>query len=155
MFSDSTSSSRLEVFCKNVVLKNSVIFTGKHLYWSLLLIKFLLKKTPTQVFSYELKNTPTQVFSYEFWGIVKNSFLIEHLRWLLLSFFTRSQKEIIFLINHSVIKTFEGSDVLNAQNVQHSQKKYFSSVDFLVVKIYRYFLIVYVRKKNLYSFYLC
>ena len=143
MFSDSTSSSCLEVFCKNVVLKNSVIFTGKHLYWSLLLIKSLLKKTPTQV------------FSYEFWGIVKNSFLIEHLRWLLLSFFTRSQKEIIFLINHSVIKTSECSDVLNAQNVQHSQKKYFSSVDFLVVKIYRYFLIVYVRKKNLYSFYLC
>ena len=37
------------------VLENFAIFTGKHLYWSLFLIKLqacnFVKKTPTQVFS--------------------------------------------------------------------------------------------------------
>ena len=84
-----------------------------------------------------------------FGEFLRTIFLIEHLWQLPLNFFTRPQKEIIFLMNQSVIKTFKCSDVLNAQNVQHSQKYYFFSVDFLVVKIYRYFLFVYMRKKKL------
>ena len=44
------------------VIKNFAIFTGKHLCWSLLLIK-----------------TPTQVFSYEYCKIFKNYFK-KHLR---------------------------------------------------------------------------
>ena len=34
-------SSRAEVFCKKGVLKNFAKFTGKHLRWSLFIIKFL------------------------------------------------------------------------------------------------------------------
>ena len=33
-------SSRLQLFFKIGALKNFAIFTGKHLYWSLFLIKF-------------------------------------------------------------------------------------------------------------------
>ena len=46
-----------QIFFMTGLLKNFAIFTGKHLYWSLFLIKlqdwrlvFLLKETPTQVF---------------------------------------------------------------------------------------------------------
>ena len=40
-----------EVFYKKGVLKDKVKFTGKHLYWSLFLIKFIEKGTPVQLFS--------------------------------------------------------------------------------------------------------
>ena len=54
------------MFFKIGVLENFANFTGKHL-----LIKFATK-------------TLTQVFSYEICEILKNSFFIEHLWWLLL-----------------------------------------------------------------------
>ena len=63
------------MFFKIDFLKNFTIFKGKHLCWSLLLIKFC---------NFFKKETPMQVFSCEYWGIFKNSFFIEHLRWLLL-----------------------------------------------------------------------
>ena len=47
----------LKVFYKKAVLKNFVIFTGKHLCWSLFLIK-----------------TPIQVFSCEYCKIFKNNY---------------------------------------------------------------------------------
>ena len=59
---------RLEVFCRKGVLRNFAKFTGKHLRQSL---------------SIE-KETSSQVFSCGFSGISKNTFFIEHLRWLLL-----------------------------------------------------------------------
>ena len=37
------------MFCKIGILRNLVVFTGKHLHWSL----FFKKETPTQVFSCE------------------------------------------------------------------------------------------------------
>ena len=50
-------NSRSQMFFKVGVLKNFVSFTGKHLCWSLFLIKlqawrpnFLKKETPTQIF---------------------------------------------------------------------------------------------------------
>ena len=55
------------------VLKNYAVFTGKHMCWSLFLIKF-------QAFTF---TTPTQVFSSEYCENFKNSFFTEHLRWLL------------------------------------------------------------------------
>ena len=51
-------SSRSQMFLKIVVLENFAIFTGKHLCWSLFLIKL----------------TPTQLFSCEYWKIFKNTF---------------------------------------------------------------------------------
>ena len=98
MFSDSTSrSSHAELFCKKVVLKISAIFTGKHLRWSLFLIKL-------QGLQHRWKeNFPVNI------GIFKNSFSIEHLWWLLLNFFTGFQKEKAFSINRSVMKTFKCS----------------------------------------------
>ena len=70
-------SSRSQIPFKTGVLKNFAIFTGKHLCWSLFLIKFLFNKVSLQM-------TPTQVLSYEYCKIVRNSFFTEHLRWLLL-----------------------------------------------------------------------
>ena len=65
------SSSRSQMFFKIGVLKRFVILTGKYLCWSLFLINFV-------------KETPTQVCSCEYWKIFKNSFFVEHIRWLLL-----------------------------------------------------------------------
>ena len=42
-------SSRSQIFFKIGVIKNFINFTGKHLCWSLFLIKF--KQTATQIFS--------------------------------------------------------------------------------------------------------
>ena len=56
------------MFLKIGVLKNFVIFTGKHLWWSLFLIKL-------QAWRPLLKETPTQVFSCENSEIFQNSFL--------------------------------------------------------------------------------
>ena len=38
-------SSRMEVFCEKIFLKNLAIFSGKHLFWSLLLINLFIKKS--------------------------------------------------------------------------------------------------------------
>ena len=64
-----------EVFFKKAVLENFANFTGKHLCQILIQNKaaILLKK-----------GTLAQVFSCEFYEIFKNSFLVEHLWWLLL-----------------------------------------------------------------------
>ena len=85
-------SSHLICSIKKVVLKNSQKFTGKHLYWSLLLSKVagLLPVEPNHLFCFPkqmtgfyvkqacnlIKNeTSTQVFSCQFCEIVKdNSF---------------------------------------------------------------------------------
>ena len=64
-------SSLWQMFFKIGVLKYFVIFTRKHLCWSLFLIKLQAWR-------------PTQVFSCEYCEICKNSFLTEHLLWLLL-----------------------------------------------------------------------
>ena len=52
-----------EVFYKKGVLKDKVKFSGKHLCWSLFLIKFIEKETPAQL------------VSCKFCQIFKNTFL--------------------------------------------------------------------------------
>ena len=73
-------SSRLQMLYKIGVLNNFARFTGKHLRWSL----FLNKVGRSQACIFITKETPTQVSSCEFYEIFKNTFLTEHLRWLLL-----------------------------------------------------------------------
>ena len=60
---------------KRSVPKIFSIFTGKDLRHNLFLIKL-------QAFRPIEKETPTQVFFCEYYEILKNSFFIEHLRWL-------------------------------------------------------------------------
>ena len=72
-FSGKCRSSRSQMIFEIAVLKNFVVFTGKHLCWSPFRPATLLKK-----------ESPTQVFSCEYCEIFKNSFLIEQVRWLLL-----------------------------------------------------------------------
>ena len=68
-------SSRTQMFFKTGVIGNFAIFTGKHLWWSLFLIK--LQALGLQLnFHLVPKETSTQVHT---------PFFIEHLRWLLLS----------------------------------------------------------------------
>ena len=57
------------VFYKKAVPENFAIFTGKHLCWSLFLIKRLYEK-----------ETPTPVFSCEYVEIFKKTYFEEHLR---------------------------------------------------------------------------
>ena len=74
---------------------------------------------------------------------------MEHPRWLLVNFFTESQKEMaqlwgrLSILSQLILHLICQYD---AQNVQHSQKKYFLSVDFLNVVIYQNFLLVYMQK---------
>ena len=68
--------SRSLMFFKIAILKNFAIFTRKHLGWSLFLIKLQSFRCRPE--------TPTQLFSCEYYIIFKNSFFLEHLRWLLL-----------------------------------------------------------------------
>ena len=77
---DPNRSSRWLVFFKIDVLKNSTIFTGKHLCWRLFLTKSLVFRPATL-----LKETPTQVFSWGHCEIYKNSIFVEHLWRLLLT----------------------------------------------------------------------
>ena len=68
-------SSRRRCSVKKGVFKNFAIFTGKHLSWSLFLIK-LQGLRPAIL----LKRDSTQVFSCEYCEIFKNTYFEEHLR---------------------------------------------------------------------------
>ena len=67
-------SSPFRCSMKRGVLKNSVKFTGKHFYWSL-----IFNKVATAC-SFIKKETPVQVLSCEYCEIFKNIFFREHLR---------------------------------------------------------------------------
>ena len=64
-------SSQQKCSTKNSVLKKFPIFTGKHLCWSLFLIKLVCNF---------IKGTPTQLLSCEYCEIFQNSYFEEHLR---------------------------------------------------------------------------
>ena len=62
------SSSRWQMLFKIVVLENFAHFTGKHLCWSLVLIKnikFIENRLPTQVFSLKFDKVLTTTFFTE------------------------------------------------------------------------------------------
>ena len=61
------------VFCKKGVLRIFASFTGKHLCWSLLLIKLHAFRATT------LFETPTQVFSSEICNNFRNTYFEERL----------------------------------------------------------------------------
>ena len=75
-------SSRRRCSVKEGVLKDSANFTEKHLCWSLFLIKLQAFRPVTL-----LKRKPNQVFSCEICEMFKNTFFIEHIRWLLLKLY--------------------------------------------------------------------
>ena len=61
----------LEVFYKKAVLKKLAIFTGKHLHWSIFLIKL-------QALQLYCKEIPTQLFSCEYCEIFKKTYFEEY-----------------------------------------------------------------------------
>ena len=88
-------SSRLEVLCRKGVLRNFTKFTRKHLCHSLFFNKVAVlqpatlfkKETLAQVFSCEFCEISKNIFFYRTAPVAasevfKNSFFIEHLRWL-------------------------------------------------------------------------
>ena len=58
------------VLYKKAILKSFTILTGKHLYWSLFLIKLQISRSALY-----LKESPTQVFSCKYYKIVKNTYI--------------------------------------------------------------------------------
>ena len=69
---DIIRSSRSQMLLKTGILKDFVIFKGKHLCWSLFLIKLLAFRP---AFSFKsLKETPRQVISCAYREIFKNIF---------------------------------------------------------------------------------
>ena len=77
-------SRRSQMFFKVGVLKCYTIFTGKHLRWSLFLIKFQSFQSfrPATLLK---SNSNKGVF---LWIYLRTVFFIEHLQWLLLPFTT-------------------------------------------------------------------
>ena len=69
-------SSRLQLFFKMGVLKNFAIFTGKHLCWSLFLIKYPAFRATTLLKG----GFPANIAKF-----LRTTFYIESLRWLLLN----------------------------------------------------------------------
>ena len=63
---------------KKDVLKNFAVFTGKHLRWSL----FVIKLEALQLF---YKEAPTQVFSCEYCKFFKDTNLKNIYKWMLLN----------------------------------------------------------------------
>ena len=86
---------------------------------------------------------------------LRTAFFVEHLWWLLLNFFTESQKETVFSINRSVMRTFKCPfpvDLAFNMSIRCSDRTtqpetIFFSVDFLVVITDQYFLFVYMQEK--------
>ena len=62
------------------VSKSIAKFTEKHLCWILFLTKLQASAS-----NFIQRGTPTKVFFCEFCGIFRNSFIIEHFRWQLLT----------------------------------------------------------------------
>ena len=73
-------SSRPEVFCEKAVLKKSAKFRGKHLCWSLSFNK-VAGLRPATLLKERLQQ---RCFPGNFAKFLRATFLVEHLRWLLL-----------------------------------------------------------------------
>ena len=71
-------SSRLEVFCKNGVLRNFAKFTGKHLRQSRFLNRVAGAKVAVAAWNFIKKEPLALVFSSEFWEISKNTFFLQN-----------------------------------------------------------------------------
>ena len=76
----SNSVSQIEAItrgflCQKAIFKHLAILTGKHLYWSLFLIKLQTFRLATL-----LRRDPTQVFSCEYYQIFKKLYFEEHRR---------------------------------------------------------------------------
>ena len=97
-------SSYPEAFCENGVFGNFAKFIGKFLCQSLFFLK---------------KRTLAKVFSSEFCKIFKNTFFIEHLWWLLLSFTYWSREAFlafIFVCVYIVVTADEANKYQELQN---------------------------------------
>ena len=70
-------SRHMQMFFKTGVIRNFAICTGKHLCWSLFLIKLQAEPLPKRVL--------TQVIPVILAKFLRTTFFMEHLRWLLMS----------------------------------------------------------------------
>ena len=68
-------SSHRRCSIEKAVLKNFTIFTGKHLCWSIILIKLQAQRPATL-----LNKTPTRVFPCGYYEVFKNTYLEENMR---------------------------------------------------------------------------
>ena len=84
-----SKSSRLEVFCKESVLKNFAIFTLEHLCWS----RFLIKLQALKACNFIKKKTPTQLLSCDYCKFFKSTYFEEHLQTIASEFILLNQKE--------------------------------------------------------------
>ena len=71
-------SSCSQIFFKIYVLKTLANFIGKHLCWSLLLLKLQTLRTAT------LLKGASRRFPVKFANLLRATFFTEHLQWLLL-----------------------------------------------------------------------
>ena len=87
-------SSRPEVFCKKIVLRNFTKFTGKHLCQSLFI--------KSEACNFIKKETLAQVCPCEFCEISKNTFFIEHL-WATASVVPKTLLSHVFVVSFLIL----------------------------------------------------
>ena len=83
-------SSRPEMFCKKGVLRNFAKLTGKHMCWSLFLIKL-----PKACNFIKKETLARRCFPVNFVKFLRILFFIEHFWWLLLKFKEALNRELI------------------------------------------------------------
>ena len=93
-------NSHTEVSCKKGVLKSFLKVTEKQLCQSLFFNKVAGFRPATLL----KKETLAQVYSCEFWQIVKKTFFIKHLQWLLLKIMDNFPKQLIAYNENPVLK---------------------------------------------------
>ena len=95
-------NSLMQMFFKTVVARNCAMFTGKHLCWSLFLIKNNLNSTFSQ-----RRLQHRWFLSCENCEIFTNTFFMEYLQWLFLSVWYKTiqwwaSADLLFLIKNII-----------------------------------------------------
>ena len=108
--------SRLELFCKNDVLKNFAKFTGKHLCYSL----FLNKVAGLSLAALSKKRLWYRCFPVNFGKFSRALFYIKYLWWLLL-----------YLQNRNKHDNFLDFGISSMGSIYHLSKMLFSKISFL------------------------
>ena len=85
-------SSRSQIFFNIDALKNFASFTGKHLCWSLFLIKLHALRPATLL----KRDSNTAVFLWNWRSFLRTTSFTEHLQWFLLWFL--QQNNVIFSV---------------------------------------------------------
>ena len=152
----SNRSSRPEMFCKKLFLRNFSKFTGKTC-----VTFFFIKVAGLRLVTFTLlKRRLAQVFACEFFEMVKNTFLTEHLLCLLLQQGTPIKRDKLYHISASKLFHFTWLNYNSSEeNKSAENDEFFASNEFfwrlffmLTINFYRRtFLPIFFSQTRIFS----